>query len=115
MDDFLGYILEHHMLSVLLDFKKMPGDKQTQLDILSEIYHRCSPRLIPALVAQVFEICDENSDLMYRATKSLLKLPKMAVYSPSLEQMSQKHQAHRRREMAQYYLSKADKIASDQT
>jgi hypothetical protein len=115
MDDFMGYILEHHMLAVLLDFKKMSEEKQTQLDILSEIYHRCSPRLIPALVAQVFEICNDNSELIYRATKSLLKLPKMAVYSPTLDQMSKKHQAHRRREMIQYYLSKADKIASDKS
>lgn len=99
MDDFMGYILEHHMLGVLLDFKKYSDEKQNQLDILNEIYHRCSPRLIPALVTQVFEICSGNSELIYRATKSLLKLPRMAVYSPALKQMSQKHTAHLRREM----------------
>jgi hypothetical protein len=30
MDEFMGYILEHHMLAVLLDFKKMSEDKQAQ-------------------------------------------------------------------------------------
>ena len=74
-----------------------------------------SPRSIPALVTQVFEICNENSELLYRATKTLLKFPKMAVYSYSVEQMSQKDQAHRSREIVQYYLSKVDKIASDQS
>ncbi len=87
----MGYILEHHMLAVLLDFKKMSDEKQTQVKILSEIYHRCSPRLIPSLVTQVFEICNGNSDLIYRATKSLLKVPKMGEYSVAINQMSHKH------------------------
>jgi hypothetical protein len=91
MDDFMGYILEHHMLAVLLDFKKMSDEKKRNIDILSEIYHRCSLRLIPDLVTQVFEICNGNSELIYRATKSLLKLPSMTKDSPALNQMSKKH------------------------
>jgi hypothetical protein len=79
------------MLAVLLDFKKMSDEKKRNIDILSEIYHRCSLRLIPDLVTQVFEICNGNSELIYRATKSLLKLPSMTKDSPALNQMSKKH------------------------
>ncbi len=88
------------MLRFILDFKlKYDDEKLVQVDILSELYHRCSPSLIPALVTQTLELCSASSDLMYKATKSLLKMPKMAIYSPACAQMSHKHHSHRRREM----------------
>ena len=51
MDKFLSYILENQMIRILLDFKKgYKEEKQVQIDILSELYHRCSPPLISKLV-----------------------------------------------------------------
>jgi len=59
------------------------------------------------------ELCKVESDLTYKATKSLLKLPKLAIYSPSCKQLSQMHAAHRRREMMLYYTNKVEQIAQD--
>lgn len=72
------------MLKFLLDFKEgYKEDKQEQLDILSELYHRCSPKLVPVLVTKTLELCSSSSDLTYKATKTLLKMPKMGTYSPA--------------------------------